>query len=372
MAGCDINHERSARLRNFQGLASATLIGSMPHKDRDRAIDLVLRSVPDIPVWPQLPVYPAEQMMVQYIEGLPGLVREQDRLYVRTDGQDLDQETYSFYEEYLAVEGGAAVESSRFKMGPETGATFELFLKTLAGAQKNYRAVKGQVVGPFTLLSGLKDQDGRALLFDERFADMVPKLLACKARWQIERLKAFGVPVIIFLDEPGLAGFGSSAFITVTAEQVRTLFADVIDAIHAAGALAGIHVCANTDWLLGFQSDFDIINFDAFTYFDRFVIYRKACLEFLRRGGNLAWGIIPTTDVESIMAATPEDLAGKWTAQVRALASDDMPVEKILSQSILTPSCGCGSMPETAAERVLDLVNATSRIVAGGVNRAAG
>jgi len=37
---------------------------------------------------------------------------------------------------------------------------------------------ESQVVGPFTLLSGLKDQDGRALLFDERFVDIVPKLLA--------------------------------------------------------------------------------------------------------------------------------------------------------------------------------------------------
>lgn len=352
-------------MKNFRGLASATLIGSMPHGDRQRAIDLILRSVPDIPVWPQLQAYPAEQMTAQYIEGLPGLVREENRVFARTDGPGFDEETYSFYEEYLEVEDGTrAVENSRFKMGPETGASFNLFVDTLAGAGKSYRAVKGQVIGPFTLLSGLKDQNGRSLLFDERYSDIGPKLLACKARWQIERLKAFGAPVIIFMDEPGLAGFGSSAFITVTAEQVRALFSDVVAAIHDAGALAGIHVCANTDWLLGFQSDFDVINFDAYTYFDRFVIYRGACLEFLRRGGNLAWGIVPTLDIESLMAETPEALAAKLTAQVSELASDDMPAEKILSQSIITPSCGCGSMSESLAERVLELVNATSRIVA--------
>ncbi len=355
-------------MKDFRGLASATLIGSMPHRDRQRAIELILRAVPDIPVWPQLPAYSAEQMMVQYAEGMPGLVREDDKVFAGTDSPGFDDETYSFYEEYLEVEEGTkAVGNSRFKMGPETGATFDLFLDTLAEAAKStkFRAVKGQVVGPFTLLSGMKDQDGRALLFDERYADIGPKLLACKARWQIEKLKAFGAPVIIFLDEPGLAGFGSSAFITVTAEQVRDLFSEVVAAIHSAGALAGIHVCANTDWLLGFQSDFDIINFDAYTYFDRFVIYRKACLDFLKRGGNLAWGIVPTTDVESIIAETPEKLAAKLAAQVNELASEDMPAEKIISQSIITPSCGCGSMSESAAERVLELVSATSRIVAG-------
>ncbi|MFZ2448494.1 MAG: hypothetical protein WAW37_19210 [Syntrophobacteraceae bacterium] len=350
-------------MTNFQGLGSATLIGSMPHRDRDRVIDLVMRAAPDIPVWPQLPAYPGEQMMVQYIEGLPGLVFEGDRMFARTDNARFDEETYSFYEEYLALEeGAAALETSRFRLGEETGATFRRFLEILAGAGKGYRAVKGQVVGPFTLLSGLKDQDGRALLFDDRFVDIVPKLLAWKARWQIERLKAFGVPVIVFLDEPALAGFGSSAFITVTSEQVRALLTEVVAAIHAAGALAGIHVCANTDWLLAFQSDFDIINFDAYTYFDRFVIYRKECLEFLARGGNLAWGVVPTLDLDAVKAETPESLIERWTAHLRELASEEMPAEKILAQSIFTPSCGCATLPESAAGKVLDLLDAFCRI----------
>jgi hypothetical protein len=351
-------------LKSFQGLASATLIGSMPHKDRDKAIGLILNSVPQIPVWPQLPIYPAEQMMAQYVEGLPGLVNEGGRQFVRTGTDEFEQECYHFYEQFIALEEGTGeIENSRFQMGPETGATFRYFLEVLSTGNLPLRALKGQIVGPFTLLSGLKDQDGRALIFDERFLDIIPKLLAYKAKWQIEFLKPFGVPVIIFLDEPALAGFGSSAFISISAELVRGILTEVVDSVKNAGALAGIHVCANTDWLLAFQSRFDIINFDAYNYFDKFALYRKECLEFLRRGGNIAWGVVPTSDLEAISSETPESLAERWTSQVREFASNDMSVAEILSQSLFTPGCGCGSLPEKAADRVLELLLGFSRII---------
>ena len=354
-------------MKNFQGLGSATLIGSMPQRDRERAIGLVLQAAPEIPAWPQLPAYPAEQMMAQYIEGLPGIVTEEGRQFVRCDTPEFDQQVLLFYERYLALgEGPLQTEASRFGMGEATSATFRCFLETIKGANLPLRALKGQIVGPFTLLSGLKDQDGRALIYDERFLDIIPKLLGLKARWQIELMQPFGVPVIIFLDEPGLAGFGSSAFITVSAELVLRLLAEVVDAVHTAGGIAGIHVCANTDWLLAFQSNFDIINFDSYGYFDKFALYRKEWLQFMAQGGNIAWGIVPTSDLNAIQAETPEGLAGRWTGQIRELAAGQMEMEEVIVHSFFTPSCGCGSLPEDYAARVLDLLKKFCRIMRQG------
>jgi len=37
--------------------ALGTLIGSMPHRDPQRVIDLIVQAMGDIPVWPQLPAY---------------------------------------------------------------------------------------------------------------------------------------------------------------------------------------------------------------------------------------------------------------------------------------------------------------------------
>ena len=55
---------------NPQGLATA--IGSFPHTDPDAACDLVLKTIPEVPVWPQLPKIDLRELMdFQYCEGLP-------------------------------------------------------------------------------------------------------------------------------------------------------------------------------------------------------------------------------------------------------------------------------------------------------------
>jgi hypothetical protein len=96
--------------------------------------------------------------------------------------------------------------------------------------------------------------------------DAAVKHLALNARWQIRTLAGPGCPVIIFIDEPALAGFGSSELISISKEEILACLQEVVDAIHADGALAGIHVCANTDWSLVLESGADIVNFDAYTY----------------------------------------------------------------------------------------------------------
>ena len=62
-----------------------TMIGSMPHRDPDRACADVTRYLKDIPAWPQLPERSfLENMYVQYSEGFPGIVvdTEAERVFV--------------------------------------------------------------------------------------------------------------------------------------------------------------------------------------------------------------------------------------------------------------------------------------------------
>lgn len=352
-------------MHNWKASGSTTLIGSMPHKDRSKAIDLILKTTPEIPVWPQLAAFQAEQMMFQYLEGLPGLRMKEGSAFVQTDAADFDQELYAFYEEYLEVESQTReLDRSRFKMGEDTARTFSQFIEVIHGERPpSMHAVKGQVVGPFTLLTGLKDQQGRALLYEERLQDVISKHLAMKARWQIHHLKTLEHPVIVFLDEPALAGYGSSAFISVSRELIQSLLKDVVEAIHEAGALAGIHICANTDWLLAFDSHVDILNFDAYNYFDKFFLYQEAFSQFMKSGGIVAWGMVPTDDPVVIGQETAQQLANRWITQVDNLTSADLSMAQILSQSLFTPSCGCGSLPEAAAERVLRLNQDMSQLI---------
>lgn len=348
----------------FEPAGQATLVGSMPHTDPERVVSFVLETMTDIPVWPQLPKYPAEQMMVQYLEGLPGVKQEAGRVWV--DTEDIDEAILAFYEDYLAVDSSPPrVDRSRFAMGEATGRTFRLFLDRLAMRPARWNAVKGQIVGPFTLLSGLADQSRRALLFDERMRDVVVKHLAMKGLWQVRQLARWGKPVILFLDEPALAGFGTSAFITVSAEDIKALLTEVAEPVRRAGALVGVHVCANTDWGLIFECPLDIINLDAYQFFDRFALYRKQCFEFLDRGGIVAWGMVPTSEEALIDAVTAEDLAKRWVDQVKTLCGGERSVDSVVERSLFTPSCGCGTLSEHHAERVALLTRDLSHILRG-------
>lgn len=343
-------------MQNWKASASTTLIGSLPHRDRSRALEVVFRMSPEIPIWPQLSAYPDEQMMIQYLEGLPGIRDPHGRLHVNTEDSDFDHEVLGFYEDYLSVEADAAsLRDSRFQMGADTGRTLFEFLSAAEACRESIRAVKGHVVGPFTLLAGLKDQRDRAILYDDRLQDLVPKHLALKARWQVRQLKALGVPVILFVDEPALAGYGSSAFISVSEELVLQILREVVAGIHEEGALAGIHVCANTDWNLAFKSGMDIVNLDAHSYMERFLLYEQEILSFIGRGGIIAWGMVPTSDPAVIGKETAEGLAKRWLAEVQPLLSGGLSLATLLEHSLFTPSCGCGSLPEPLAEHVLGL-----------------
>ncbi len=335
----------------------ATLVGSMPHRDRKKALKVIFETVPEIPVWPQLSAYPAEGMMVQFLEGLPGLREENGRVWVRTDDPRLDEEVLAFFEEYLAVDADPALlRDSRFAMGQETARTFNAFLETLLEAPPDgCVAVKGQIVGPFTLLTGLTDSNRKALLYDDRMREVILKHLAMKARWQVDRLQETGRPVILFLDEPALAGFGTSAYITISADDVVALLKELVEPLHASGAVVGIHVCANTDWGLVYRSGVDVINFDAYQYFDRFALYRDEFFRFLDAGGVVAWGMVPTADPDAVKSETVESLAERWKSHVAALCADPEKTSFILERSLITPSCGCGTLSEELAERVAAL-----------------
>jgi len=221
-------------------------------------------------------------------------------------------------------------------------------------------ALKGQITGPFTLTAGLKDEKDQLVLYDSRLRDVVVKTLALKAQWQVERLARSGLPTIVFIDEPALAGFGSSAFISVSAEDITTMLDEVVSHIHKAGGLAGIHVCANTDWSLFFAGSLDVINFDAYGYFERFALYRQDLVSFIERGGLVAWGIVPTLDVDNLEEENTESLVSRWRQQVEQLVDNDLSLETIFHQSIITPSCGCGTLTEALAERVISLTRQIS------------
>ena len=338
----------------FRGNGYGMLIGSMPLSDHAEAHRLVRTHTPEIPLWVQLPVHPEEGMMAQFAPGLPGLDPAGSR--VVTDHPDFDRQLLAFYEEYMAVAGGEQdPDESRFVLSPETAQGFFTFLEQMDDRRLDPEAVKGQITGPFTFCTGVPDQEKRAIFYNEQLRDAAIKLLALKAAWQVRHLSVFGKPVILFVDEPALAGFGSSEFISISREEIAACLNEVVEAIHGQGGLAGIHICANTDWSLAIESSFDIVNFDAYAYFERFILYAEGLKRFLTNGKILAWGIVPTTNVEDIEKETAASLANQWEAKVGQVEALGFDHQTLLAQSLITPSCGVGSLSRGHAEKVLQL-----------------
>lgn len=341
------------------------LIGSQPLDDHVEATRLVLRYVPEIPNWVQLPVFKQEGMVAQFASGLPGLVLGAERLYVDTAGERFDEDMLAFFEEYLAVaEQSDRLTESRFALTRDMAAGFFSLLEILGSERPDdLFAVKGQITGPITFCTALADQDRRAIFYNDALRDAAVKMLALKAAWQVKQLSALGVPVILFIDEPALAGFGSSELISISREDIDLCLREVIEAVHGQGGLAGVHVCANTDWSLLLDSAVDVVNFDAFGYFDKFVLYADRIKRFLSAGGCLAWGLVPTSGPEPVAAADVDSLLERWRGGLQRLAELGVDTALVREQSFITPSCGTGSLPPESSHKVLELTRALSRQV---------
>jgi methionine synthase II (cobalamin-independent) len=346
---------------NFYPNGLPLLIGSLPLRNHREGVEMVFKHTPEIPLWVQLPIYREEGMIAQFQPGFPGLTMKKDKFFVDSDDPSFDSNLLKFYEDYMAVsEGETELEGSRFALESNTAGGFFAFIETLKDGTKHPVALKGQITGPVTFGMGLIDQNGKAIFYNEQLRDAAVKLLAQKARWQVQKLSSFGVPVIVFFDEPGLAGFGSSAMISISRDDAAECFKEVIDAVHGEGGLAGIHICANADWSLVLESDTDIISFDAYSFFDRLVLYPDHVRRFIESGGILAWGIVPTLNKEDIEKETVESLVTRWESQSSALEALGFEKATILAQTFITPSCGTGSLSTELTEKVLTLTRQVS------------
>ena len=336
------------------------LIGSLPIGSHQEATDLIFHYTPDIPLWPQLPIYKREGMMQQFLPGLPGVMEINGKTFINTASITCEEEMLTFYEEYLGVtEGAAPLEESRFQLAREAAPGFYVFLEQARARKGKLAALKGQTTGPVTFCTGLVDQDGRAIFYNDQLRDVAVKHLAMKARCQVRKMAEICGRTIMFFDEPGLAGLGSSAFITITREDIVACLSEVFNAVRVENGLTGVHVCANTEWSVVFESGVDIVSYDAYSYFDKLILYPEHLVKFFAGGGILASGIVPTTP-EFIDAETAESLVAKWFGQTEQLLAIGIDREKVYAQTLITPSCGTGAVSKEQAEKVLALTKSVS------------
>jgi hypothetical protein len=335
----------------------ATAIGSLPHAKAEEAVQVVLTSIPDAPIWPQLPANGMdEQMEVQYSEGLPDVVidREKGRMYI--DTTDESYAGISAFMEKIAMD-----DVDAFAISPEFSKGIYAMETALRASGVKRPFVKVQTTGPISFGLTIVDENKRAIYYNDLYKDAVVKGLAMKCRWQIRKFQPFAERVICFIDEPILSAFGSSTYVSVQRDDVVAVLGEVVEAVHGEGAIAGVHCCGNTEWSILMDAGVDIVNFDAFDFGDTIALYPKETKAHLEAGKALAWGIVPTNS-EKIRAQSVESLVARFDAAVDNLAqAAGISRDLILRQAFITPSCGTGSLPVADAELVFKLLGETSQ-----------
>jgi hypothetical protein len=341
----------------------ATGIGSMPFTDPDRAVEISLTRMSEAPFWPQLPKAGLnEQMEIQYSEGIPCITidRPKSRIFFDTSG-DCSEALAGFYEMYMKAmdpsEGDG--DCSAMAISPEFSGGIYAMEKRLRAASGRLPFVKVQTTGPCSFALSIVDENKRAIYYNEAFRDVIAKALAMKCRWQIQKFRPFAERVICFVDEPILSAFGSSTYVSVKRGDVVAALHEIVEAIHREDALAGVHCCGNTEWSILTDAGADIINFDAFGYGETIAMYPDAVRKHLLGGGALAWGVVPTS--VSIREQTVGMLVSLLERLIDHLASQGIDRQLIIDQSLLTPSCGTGSMEPADAEKVFAMTESLSR-----------
>jgi len=341
----------------------ATGIGSLPHTDPAEAVQVVKQFFPDMPHWPQLPSNnTSEGLIGQYIAPLVrlGLVDNESGsapFFVRQLDW-LDRLT-KFYDLYLKISEGDNEALSYFGFPSKYAEGFWAFIdESSYSGFPNAKFIKGQVTGPITLGLQLTDQNRRSSYYDEELRDIVVKTIALQADWQVKTLSRFGKPVVIFIDEPGLYAYGQSTHITLNKQEIIDELNIIVDMIHSAGGSAGIHVCASTDWGMLLESRIDILNFDAFEYFKTLSLYPEQIQNFLQREGILAWGIVPTS--EKVSTYNADQLAQMLNGHIDTLVGKGVNRNALLTQAMITPSCGVGTLTIDTANNVYSLTQELS------------
>ncbi len=344
-------------------------IGSLPHTSVKDAMDIVKTYYCEIPFCPQLPkLAKKEDMILQYLGNMAGIVFDDEnfKVYLDTETPEFSDDLENLFLTYEEVACDINSELlDKYGLSQDYSKTFEGFIEVVAQLKPRY--AKAQITGPFTLATSLTDKDGRCAYYDETLREVVVKTLALKALWQIKEIKKASpnTTPIIFIDEPTLSQLGTSAYVTIPPKEIIEIIKEISDLIKANGGLSAIHCCGKCDWSIPMKVGMNIINFDAFSYAENMSLFIDDLKIFLENGGKIAWGVVPTLDKEALANTSIEEVEQKFELAKNLLINKGIDKDLVNDNSLISPSCGCGSLSVELAEKAIKLTKELSNKLKG-------
>jgi hypothetical protein len=323
---------------------AVTGIGSLPFLSADEAVRTVAEFCPQVPFWPQLPrLSVAEGVIGQGLGVLDGLVES------RAGG-------YGYQAKPGKIDAVVdALHKSSGSLTSSNAAGFPAFEAALKqGWFGSAHALKGQIEGPITLATYLFYRD-RPFLADASLFAAVAFHIAQIVCWQIERLRAFGLPVLMFLDEPALC-LNDAVPLGISQERRLSALSAILQDVRSRGAFSGLHCCADRPFDRMCAAMPDILSFDAHHGLEQFFSNRHA-LNFLDRGGWVAWGMIPTS--KDLASLQPASIFGRWLA-CASIAGDP---QALAQRAMVTATCGLGLLDASCVSQSFRLTRGFGKLI---------
>jgi hypothetical protein len=310
---------------NLQAGCKTTAMGIMPHINMERALELALSL--DIPFWPQLPnISFYEDMYAQASQNFPGIV-------INPNGERISFNTVRFEEE-LGNYSQRMAEPQTFALSHSYSAVYHRFL---AEDLQGYPTIRGQATGPISFGFRVTDEDSRPIIYNDGVRALLFDFIQRKANTQYWQLKEKNQNAFVWLDEPGLGWVfsGLSGYNDIQARQDYQMFLAGFDEPRA------LHLCAsvNLPYFLGLG--IELLSFDAYQIGLMPKGYANAVADFLRSGGIISWGIVPT-DSESLNKETPETLTRLLLSYWEVISlNTDLSIKAIAEQALIAPARCC-------------------------------
>jgi hypothetical protein len=309
----------------FEARCGTTAMGIMPHSDVERALKLALGL--DIPFWPQLPkVSLYEDMYVQASQNFPGITIDLERGRLKFDTARFQRELDTYFLKMDMPE--------TFALTAEYSAVFDRFL---SGNLEGYRAIRGQVIGPVSFGFKVLDENLKPIIYNDEARTILFDFLRKKANVQYRQLKERNPNAFVWLDEPGL-GYVFSGLSGYNDQQAKKDYHDFVAELEGP---RGVHLCAEVNLPYLLDLGVEILSFDAYQIEFMPEEYAGNVAEFIRNGGVISWGIVPT---ESTVLArlTPETLAARLSDYWQVVTnSTGLSSGRIAAQALVAPARCC-------------------------------
>jgi hypothetical protein len=309
----------------FKARCDTTAMGIMPHRDIGKALELVLSL--DIPFWPQLPnVSLYEDMYIQTSGNFPGIKIdfERGRLIFNTKRFQEELEVYFTKMEH-----------------PDTYALTEeysmVFKKFLSRDLQSYKAIRGQITGPVSFGFKVLDENLKPIIYNEEVKTILFDFIQKKVNVQYQELKVKNQNAFVWVDEPGL-GYVFSGLSGYNDQQAKEDYHNFIQGLEGP---RGLHLCANVNLPYLLELGVEILSFDAFQIGFMPKEYAQSVAEFIKKGGVISWGIVPT---ESPILAnqTPEKLASILSNYWEVISENTgLALKQIADQALIAPARCC-------------------------------